>query len=169
MDRCKAVGCRSSRVLYFEHHADPRCRRHEPYPGELDELDRRARAIGFDPAGGGQRPFWCYGPNVHVWQRRAMIEWAEQNRLTIDRLGWHSAPRGWPAEMFEHSWQHWFDHGSFWRQDGIPRLALGQPYHLSDEDKAQLQKIRTRGYKVRTDAAGRWYGFDTLAVIIVRP
>lgn len=55
-------------------------------------------------------------------------------------------------------WGHygdWFDHGKFWLCEDGTRMAVGQPYGLSDRAITQLSQLMGRGFTVVVEDS--WY------------
>lgn len=143
----------------------------------LADIARRARSVGVRSESG-----WPYGPNVHVGMRLALLDWAEEHRLTLVphphrrcpswlRTGGCRARRacGHHETRIDPGWT---DHPSAWLRNGRPAVLVAQPYPygIQGPDVDELAALDADpALRVEVSPPGAsWYGFDTWFVRVWR-
>lgn len=146
----------------------------------VDEAARQMRIVAREPEAmyGWHDLGWPYGPNIDLDSREALVEWA--------------GPIGLRQSKTHNKCLHWLrgkhcprntgygacgatvpgaDHVSVWNRGPgrNPAVIVSQPYHLYDEDLAELGELaKDPDLVVEIDEDGGWYGMGSLWVAVWR-
>lgn len=147
-----------------------RCPRHTTDADRalLDQLDGRGKARGVTPGR------WPYGPNLDVPTRERMLDWAERHDLRLSTRGrrclhWLRKGRCAVAECLDDFLHRdWMDHVTTWTRHGRPAVLVAQPYHLRDDDAADLADLDDDPALHVQVSDESWYGHGTWFVGVWR-
>jgi hypothetical protein len=115
---------------------------------------------------------WPYGPNIDLWSRTRLVNWAKRHGLKVARQG---APlclnwlekgqcRGCDIRGQGHD-EFRLDHMSGWTLNGLPAVIVNHPYSLSDRDFSLLATTGEQHPGLRMSMPGvSWYGNATIQV-----
>jgi hypothetical protein len=146
----------------------------------VDQAARQMRIVAPNPNAmyGWEDMAWPYGPNIDLDSREALVAWA--------------GPLGLRESSTSRKCLHWLrgrhcprnssygacggtvpgaDHVSTWNHGpgANPAVLVSQPYHLADEDRAELAELaKNPDLVVEIDEDGGWYGARTIWVAIWR-
>jgi len=150
-------------ALTIREYPDPYCDRHVPaaLAAEAAELDRRSK-ITLGAHG------WPYGPNVSIPSRRALLDWAEGNRLRLAGGSCLHWLRKGQCSSCVGNREFWLDHVTGWARNGKPAVLIAQPYGVSEQSIADLAQLAVDpALMVRIDGTG-WYGVGTTFIQVWR-